>query len=47
MNKAYLDSYKEQNGKIIESDGRTNKDFREINLNIYDLKDVFSELTEG
>jgi len=42
-----LCSYKEQNGKITESDGRTNKEFREINLNIYDLKDVFSELTEG
>jgi hypothetical protein len=39
-------AYKEQNGKINENDGNTNKEFREINLDIYDLKDIFSELMD-
>jgi hypothetical protein len=40
-------AYKEQNGNIKKDDGTTNKEFREENLNIYDLKDIFSELIDG
>ncbi len=37
--------YKEQNGRI-QKDGKTKQQFREVNLSVYDLKEVFAEIID-